>query len=75
MSRRQQDRLLAYLETRGPIPPLEAWVELGIYRLSARVYALRHHRGVAISKRKAPVENQFGETCRVAQYRLEPPAE
>jgi len=53
-----------------PINPLESWTALGIYRLSARVFDLRK-AGWPISMEMVEVENQFGETVRVAQYRLE----
>ncbi len=65
----QCDRLLSRLE-RGPVTPLTAWVELGIERLAARVYDLRKD-GYKIAKQMVEVINQFGESCRVASYRLE----
>jgi len=37
----QKDDLLFYLEQRGSIDPKQAWQELGIYRLSARIKDLR----------------------------------
>jgi hypothetical protein len=48
-----------------------AWNELGIYRLGARVWDLKHKRGYNITKRLVTVQNRFGEDCKVAQYRLE----
>jgi hypothetical protein len=64
----QCDRLLARLK-RGPITPMEAWSELGIYRLGARVFDLKAS-GHEIDRELVPVSNRFGEECRVAQYRL-----
>ena len=32
----QAERLLAYLQQHGSITPMQAWQELGIYRLAAR---------------------------------------
>ena len=64
----QCERLLARLK-RGPITPLEAWSELGIYRLGARVYDLKE-QGHEITKKMVAVSNKFGEECRVAQYTL-----
>lgn len=69
----QCDRLLERLK-RGPITPLEAWSELGIYRLGARVYDLKE-QGHDIAKDLVAVRNRNGEECRVAQYRLVPPTE
>ena len=69
MTDSQCARLLARLE-RGPINPMQAWDELGIYRLGARVFDLRS-AGHAIVRVMVPVPNRYGEDCRVAQYRLE----
>jgi len=64
----QCDRLLDRLK-RGPITPMEAWSELGIYRLGARIFDLKAS-GHDIDRELVPVSNRFGEECRVAQYRL-----
>lgn len=64
----QCERLLARLK-RGPITPLEAWSELGIYRLGARVFDLKE-QGHEITKKMVAVSNKFGEECRVAKYTL-----
>lgn len=69
MSTNQCDRLLARLR-QGPVNPLQCWTELGIYRLAARVSDLRK-AGHRIHKTTVEVRNRYGETCRVAQYRLE----
>ena len=55
---------------RGPINPLKALTDLGIYRLSARVLDLRS-KGIDIKTRPLQVTNQFGEPTRVAEYYLE----
>lgn len=59
----QTDRLLRRLR-RGPLTPLAAWRELGIYRLASRVLDLRR-RGIEI-------ERELVTVCghRVARYRL-----
>lgn len=67
----QAQRLLEHLKV-APITPMQAWVQLGIYRLGARVFDLKK-QGHSISTTLVDVQNQFGETCRVAQYRLESP--
>lgn len=61
-------RLLARLR-RAPINPLQAWRELGIYRLGARVFELRR-AGHTINRDTVTVRNRYGEACRVARYRL-----
>lgn len=66
----QVNRLHKYLTLHGKINPLEAWNELGVYRLGARVFDLRK-QGVNITSCTVEVKNKFGEVCRVAEYRLE----
>jgi len=66
----QCDRLLNYLETHTAITPMDAWNDLGIYRLGARVWDLRNKRGLNITRTMVPVKNKYGEECKVAQYRL-----
>lgn len=68
----QCDRLYHHLRDVGPINPLEAWQQLGIYRLSARVYDLRA-RGLDVQERTVEVNNRWGETARVGEYYLSPP--
>ena len=65
----QNMRLFDYLSTGKTITPLEAWSELGIYRLSARVYDLRM-AGHDVTSRITGVSNRFGEVFRVAEYRF-----
>ena len=64
----QCERVLDRLQ-RGPITPMEAWNELGVYRLAARVSDLKE-AGHKIVKRTVNVANRFGEICRVARYEL-----
>lgn len=65
----QSERLLNYLKTHGSITQLEALNELGIMRLASRVTDLKK-QGHRIEGRMARVENRYGESCRVKQYRL-----
>jgi len=68
----QCERLLTYLERRERINPLVAWVELGIYRLGARIFDLKA-KGYAIESRRLDVVNRFGEVTQVAEYTLRAP--
>jgi hypothetical protein len=63
----QKERLLNHLELFGTINPLQAWVTLGIYRLSDTIYRLRKD-GHSIETQTLDVTNQFGEVCTVAEY-------
>ena len=67
----QRERLLDCLRHVGEhgITPMDAWQNLGIYRLGARIHDLRNEGHEIVSER-VDVNNRFGETCRVARYRL-----
>ena len=64
----QREALLARLRA-GPIDPLTALDELGIYRLGARVYDLRQN-GHAVDMQLVERRNRHGDLCRVALYTL-----
>ena len=66
----QCDRLEEWLRRGKRIDPLTSWKELGIYRLSARIYDLRLHRGMKIKSRNAKRHNRYGESVTVAEYYL-----
>jgi hypothetical protein len=68
----QTERLAAWLRAHGSITPLEAWSELGIYRLAARINDLRK-QNVPIDTETVTVRNRFGEPCTVARYVYEAP--
>jgi hypothetical protein len=64
----QEKRLLEYLKINKRITPLEAWAELGIYRLSAIMFKLREKCEIQTSRKS--VTNKFGEHCNFAVYEL-----
>ena len=68
MKTSQKQRLLAYLKQQ-PINPLQAWQQLGIYRLSAVVHLLRED-GHEIKTDLVEVKNKYNEVCKVAKYTL-----
>lgn len=65
----QNERLLAHLEEGRAIQPMQAWHNLGIYRLGSRIYDLRK-AGHKIKREWITVYNRWGEECRVASYKL-----
>jgi hypothetical protein len=69
MKTTQDERLLDYLKDNHSINPLEAWTELGIYRLSACIHRLRKV-GWNIDTDTIGVFNQFDELCMVGDYKL-----
>ncbi len=68
----QNDRVIEFFQGGGSLTTLNAWQELGISRLAARVYDLRC-MGHKITSTQVPVYNQFDEKCMVAEYTLEVP--
>jgi hypothetical protein len=69
MKTTQTERLIKYLAENESIDPLKAWKELGIYRLSDTVLRLRK-QGFNIVTDRVKVLNKFGESCSVANYKL-----
>ena len=65
----QTQKVLEYLESHVGITPREAYDNLGIYRLSARIWELRD-AGYPITTNRKEVPNRYGETSIVAEYRL-----
>ena len=63
----QYDLILEYIEQNGSITTLEAFVDLGITKLSTRVSEMIR-RGVKITKKTVTVPNSFGKMCRVTRY-------
>ena len=65
----QQERLLEYFLKHGTITPMEAINDLGIMRLGARIWDLKHE-GHDIRRKMVTGQNRYGETVRYAEYRL-----
>lgn len=65
----QHDRILQYIERNGVITPMDAFMQLGITKLSTRVGELIR-MGHPISKAQRTGKNRFGETVRFTEYRM-----
>lgn len=65
----QAERVLQYLEDGNTITTLNAFKELGITRLAARVHELKRD-GHNVKKNTISVTNRFDERCAVAEYYL-----
>ena len=63
------NRVLNYMRLHGSITSLEAFANLGVSRLSARIKDLRNS-GHSIIGNMVEVENRYGEKCRVKRYTL-----
>ena len=65
----QNKEVLEYMRLHRGITSLDAATDLGIMRLSARIYDLRQ-AGYDIHAEIVPVENRHGEKVHVARYTL-----
>ena len=66
----QNERVFDHLLTVGPIRPMTALNDLGIYRLASRINDLRK-AGHKINTKKVEVVNRWGEASYIAEYSLE----
>jgi hypothetical protein len=65
------ERVLKYMkENKAGITPMEAWRQLGIYRLSDAIWKLRNLKTHTIVTDTVEVHNRFDERCKVARYYL-----
>ena len=62
--------LKKYIEDFGSITTLEAFAELGIVRLGARISEMRKD-GLNITDKQECVKNRYGEKCYIKRYFLE----
>lgn len=67
----QTQRVLSMLKRnkRKGATPLDLWQRCGCYRASSVIHELRK-KGYNIITEDVMVENQFGESCKVARYIL-----
>ena len=66
----QNERIYDHLLVVGPIRPMVALHELGVYRLASRINDLRK-AGHKIKTKKVEVVNRWGESTYIAEYSLE----
>ena len=65
----QCERVLKYMHDFGSINPAQAFTDIGVQRLAARISDLKR-AGYCIEKRTAKSKNRYGEPVRFAEYRL-----
>lgn len=68
--RGQRKRVADYLLAGNSITSLEAFQKFGATRLSAIIYDLKNTYAMNIASEIVEVKNRYGDTCRVAEYRL-----
>jgi len=66
----QADRVLEYIQKYGSITTLDTFRDLGVTRLSARIYELKHYNGLDIEKQYVTSKNRHGKVCTYAKYTL-----
>jgi hypothetical protein len=66
----QTARVLNHLQADLPLTQFEAIRDLGILRLSARIWDLKC-AGHKITSKNVTVRNRWDEKCRVTEYSLE----
>lgn len=66
----QCDLILRYMQEEGSITPLDALREFGCLRLGARIWDLKHERGIRIKTGTEQKKNKYGKTVRYARYEL-----
>lgn len=65
----QNERIIEYIKYYGSITQFEAFKDLGVMRLAARISDLRSS-GYPIVSKVEKVENRFGKVCRIVRYSL-----
>lgn len=65
----QQTRILNYMNKHGGITAAEAFQNLGVMRLSARIKEMRQD-GVNIITQRMEGRNRYGETVHFTKYKV-----
>ena len=63
----QCDKIVDYMEKHGSITQLEAYLDIGCWRLASRITDLKR-KGYAIKTDTVKVKNRDGELVPVARY-------
>ena len=69
MKKTQRERVVDYIKDYGSITSLEAYKELGITQLGARIFELKK-RGYIFQKDRAKSLNRYGEPVFFDRYRI-----
>ena len=65
----QCEKILDYMQKHGGITQLDAFLDIGCWRLASRISDLKK-RGYAINREMIKVKNRYGESIPVARYSL-----
>lgn len=67
---KQQELVLDYMQAYGSISSWEAFRDLGVTRLAAVIYKLKHNGGHIITAKMEAGKNRRGETVHYTRYTL-----
>ena len=65
----QTEKVLDYMKTFGSITPLDAFRDLAIMRLGARIYDLEK-RGISIDRKTETAKNRYGDNTHYTRYSI-----
>ena len=65
----QCDKIIAYMRKHGSITQLQAFIDIGCWRLASRINDLKK-QGYAIRREMVKVKNRDGEDVPIAKYSL-----
>lgn len=66
----QCERIIQYIRERGGITTAQAFSDLGITRLSGRIFDLRR-KGIPITTESKVGKNRYGEKVRFTEYKIQ----
>ena len=70
MKTSQCERIIDYMQRYGSITQLQAYLDIGCWRLASRISDLKK-QGYAIKREMVKVKNRYGEYVPVARYSLQ----
>ena len=70
MKTSQCEKILAYMQKHDGITQLDAYLDLGCWRLASRINDLKK-RGYPIKRETIKVQNRYGESVAIAKYSLQ----
>ena len=70
MKASQCEKIIAYMQEHGGITQLDAYLDIGCWRLASRISDLKK-RGYPIKREIIKVQNRYGESVAVAKYSLQ----
>ena len=70
MKTTQCEKILDYMQEHGGITQLDAYLDIGCWRLASRISDLKK-RGYPIKREIIKVQNRYGESVAVAKYSLQ----